>query len=417
MRKVHIIAFGLLTCIMALVNLPKAYAGTGIHFHKPALLDVYGDTVYFMSDASHMNELHFYAVDAKTGEQRWEISGYEGWAAPALVDGEAYFGDLHQGKLYARDIASGRETWTLEVGRLAYKSHTAIGGVLYVRAPKSIYAVDIKARRVKWSVPVEDVRDFHPVISSGVLYFGNLDTLYAVSAETGQHKWKKGIAKEAWSWPTPLVTNDIVYAGAGEKFYALDAQTGTERWAFSVGTDRANTDRSVGTGFSAMAGDAVLLVDDEGVLHALDAKTGKRRWKAKTNGTDGQWPKISHGVVCFVDQDGSLRTLDVKTGRNKWSAKGQFDRLSMSEGVIYAASKDCRLSAMDVNAGHVIWEWSFKPRGPASRPTSPVPSARLDNGYRACTPVAYGGMVYFGNWDAIYGIDSKTGTEMWKVTL
>ncbi len=55
----------------------------------------------------------FYAVDARTGQEKWRVEiGLYVRSSPAVVNGIVYFGDW-LGKLYALDAQTGQEKWNL----------------------------------------------------------------------------------------------------------------------------------------------------------------------------------------------------------------------------------------------------------------------------------------------------------------
>jgi len=66
--------------------------------------------VYFGS-----NDWYLYAVDTKTGEEKWKFETGRAVSSPALSDGMVYFGsdDKH---VYAVDSKTGEEKWKFEAG-------------------------------------------------------------------------------------------------------------------------------------------------------------------------------------------------------------------------------------------------------------------------------------------------------------
>ncbi|HTE21105.1 MAG TPA: PQQ-binding-like beta-propeller repeat protein, partial [Armatimonadota bacterium] len=99
-------------------------------------------------------------------------------------------------------------------------------------------------------------------------YSGNL---YALDRHTGAVLWKH--AGGAPILHSPAVENGIVFygtAGQNGSLFAVDADSGKPRWRF----------RPDGGGFAAsplVAGGAVYLGGRDGVFYAVDARTGKQR--------------------------------------------------------------------------------------------------------------------------------------------
>jgi outer membrane protein assembly factor BamB len=89
----------------------------------------------------------------------------------------------------------------------------------------------------------------------------------------------------------------------------------------------------------------------DGYLYAVDAETGKEKWRFET-GYDDKWPpSIADGVVYFRGK-GLLYALDSKTGKEKWRfcLEEEGDSVSASpaiaDGVLYLRSNHGYLYAI-----------------------------------------------------------------------
>jgi len=124
-------------------------------------------------------------VEEKTGEMKWE---YHKWTSrPLIADGTVYFGNRHY--LCALDAKTGEKKWERDMGKRV-GTVTIAGGVLYVRMGPDIaveenyvVAVDPKSGSGIWKYgPMPYGRTgFFPVIDNGSMYFyGNdFEALYA----------------------------------------------------------------------------------------------------------------------------------------------------------------------------------------------------------------------------------------------
>ncbi len=151
-----------------------------------------------------------YAVDARTGQSRWEASaGVDNWVwgTPAVATGTVYVDSLG-GKVYAFDAASGKAKWPHPI---------EVGG------------------------PVRG----GPVLAGDRLYVGAYDgKLYALDPADGHELWSKETAPSAHIYTTPVVVNDMVIIAVNDAprdkpalVYAFDAKTGDVRWAFTPPAD------------------------------------------------------------------------------------------------------------------------------------------------------------------------------------
>jgi polyvinyl alcohol dehydrogenase (cytochrome) len=153
----------------------------------------------------------------------------------------------------------------------------------------------------------------------------------------------------------PVIVGDLVLVGGtGGYVFALDAQTGCTRWTYAAGAI-VRTAVTVGPISDGKDEDAVKrspahqaawFGDDKGVLHAVDATTGKLLWKerlddhvmARLLGA----PKLHEGVlyapvssleeVAAADPKypcctfrGSIVALDPVTGRKLWQSHSVRD--------------------------------------------------------------------------------------------
>ena len=153
-----------------------------------------------------IKDVHLYAVDAESGQERWRFAS-EGsiFSSPAVADDVVYFGSADAG-FYAVDAASGSQVWRFDAeGPIASS----------------------------------------PVVVDDAVYFTDRDGyLYALNAATGQELWRFRVSEreftaEGWdswdagTWSSPAVVDGTVYTGSSDgHVYAVDAVTGAERWRF-----------------------------------------------------------------------------------------------------------------------------------------------------------------------------------------
>ena len=133
---------------------------------------------------------------------------------------------------------------------------------------------------------------------------------------------------------SPVVIDGVMYtSGVAGRAYAFDAASGKELWRFepqvdmqvnrTVCCDQAN--RGV-----AVAGNKVFVAALDGILYALDAKTGKIVWQADTiedhsrGGNSTGAPEVAGSVVVIgnggadYDARGDVSGWDLATGKLAW---------------------------------------------------------------------------------------------------
>jgi outer membrane protein assembly factor BamB len=187
----------------------------------------------------------FYALDANTGEKKWEFkTGDVIHSSPAYASKTVYFGSWDS-YLYALNA---------ETGSLKWKFKTGIDTVYYNQ-------VGFQSS---------------PVVYKGVVYSGCRDAhVWAVEAETGDLKWKY-FNNGSWVIATPAIHNDTLYFETSDshKFIALSSISGKELYTGNC--------KTYGFSSPSVADGVVYLGTHGGSLYAFDTKTGKTMWQFQT---------------------------------------------------------------------------------------------------------------------------------------
>lgn len=185
----------------------------------------------------------------------------------------------------------------------------------------------------------------------------------------------------------------VVYFGSEDgNLYALDAQTGKLKWRYQTG-DSIYSSPTVANGM-------VYFGSHDNKLYAVDAATGELKWSYKTQDFINSCPAVANGIVYFGSADNKLYALDAITGELKWSYKTRGRVLcspSVEAGIVYCGSEDGYWYALDGVTGKLRWQYKTE----------------SDNGYS--TPGVAAGLVYFVNEgeNKIYALDALTGKLKW----
>ena len=109
------------------------------------------------------NDGSIYALDARTGSQRWRSggSGYV-YSSAAVWHGRAFIGDFG-GTFHALSVGTGNELWSKQLGPIL-GSATVIDGIVYISAlrPATTYGFDARTGREVWRFPDGQ---FSPIIA------------------------------------------------------------------------------------------------------------------------------------------------------------------------------------------------------------------------------------------------------------
>lgn len=278
---------------------------------------------------------------------------------------------------------------------------------------------------VKWSVHTDGYVISSPAVTGAAVFFGSTDTyLYCVARASGALKWK--FKTEARIASSPAVAGGLVYfASYDGYFYALDAVAGTLKWKFQTAGERRFTARNlhgwIPAGESmpdpfdvylsspAVWKGGVYFGSGDGNVYALDAASGKLRWKFHTGNVVHASPAIAAGTLYIGSWDSYLYALDAASGKIRWRFKTGVDpangnqqgmqaSAAVMNGVVYFGCRDAHLYAVDALTGKQ--QWAFDAKG----------------AWVNTTPAVRDGRVYFGTADGrtFYELAAATGKVIYS---
>jgi outer membrane protein assembly factor BamB len=109
-------------------------------------------------------------------------------------------------------------------------------------------------------------------------------------------------------------------------------------------------------------GDRVYVGSADSGLYAFDARSGKRLWRAGTNGPVYASAAEAKGVVCVGSGDGVVYGLDPADGGVKWKYSLPPSNSSFTQSPVatdgerfYVGAWDSHLYALDAASGQMIW--------------------------------------------------------------
>ncbi len=223
--------------------------------------------------------------------------------------------------------------------------------------------------------------------------------------------WK--VALSAPIIASPTLCDGMIYVGARDgRFHAIDSATGKDRWRFAA-------DAPV-TASAAVAGGLAYFQSDAGTIYAVRVADGTLVWKRATGaalpfmnykpGVDfwDYWassPLYADGAIYIGGGDGVVRALDARTGAVIWTyaTRGRVRATPATDGRrIYVGSFDGAMYALDRTDGKLAW--SFQTEGNSDFKIGSIQSSAA----------VADGLVLFGSRDyRLYALDAATGTLAW----
>jgi len=175
----------------------------------------------------------------------------------------------------------------------------------------------------------------------------------------GALRWRVQIADKQNATPV-FVANVLVYlVGADHAIYALDAATGRQRWRTQLG--------AAGAFVSAVADGAVYIMGITRapsltyMIYALDATTGTKRWRVQSRQSPSVDATVANGLVYFGDWSGPVFALDAATGAQRWQAQDSanlYAAPAVVNGTVYDVSRvdNGSVVALDATTGALRWQ-------------------------------------------------------------
>ena len=342
------------------------------------------------------------------------------FGSPGRAESTQSWPSLQGGPQHAGDAPGAaqpplKRVWKSELPGDARLSSVAIVPGLAVATGKArVVGLDPVTGRVLWTVARADGPLGTPAIdpsvgTHGVVVFVEGDeaaksAVAALDPSTRERLWTTPVSDVVIGSPT--IDAGTVFLGARDRsVYAIDALSGKIRW-------KRITSGSVNTA-PAVAGGRVFVTSlDQQTgrprLAALDVSTGLSRWSySPSRPAPGAVSAVTVGgdqvFAGFNDQ--SVRAFSLSTGRLLWTepVRASFSPLStlaFSEGSVYAVDDLGGVYRFDASTGHRFWDYQFP--------------ADVTWG----SPLVAGGAVYVGMDDGtVAAIDVASGHLVWRALL
>lgn len=285
-----------------------------------------------------------YALRTSDGSLLWKTSPEHAVDVIPATDGDIVVYGSSSARLTALSASDGSPLWSYDAGDGVFQSSPLIVGdrVFSGGGGHFVRAFDRSSGKVLWEKELGMWVQSSAAHKDGVLYIGSdAGFLMAYDASTGREKWRfaakmPGEPNEETSvtadpkitpdghrsniLSTPRFSGNLVFiTSIAGKVYAVDTDTGAEVWSF-LG-ERIVTDTTV-------SGDVLYTHSDMGILRALDIKTGKVLWGAKTGTAQNYWPgpyQTASAPAVYKNQvfvggtDGDVTAYDSSNGSVLWS--------------------------------------------------------------------------------------------------
>lgn len=175
-------------------------------------------------------------------------------------------------------------------------------------------------------------------------------------------------------------------------------------WSTDVGKGLDKAGRQIRP---AYASGSLYAADYKGLLVALDAESGRKRWEIKTDLPFTGGPGVSGQLLMMGTENGEVFAFDASTGTQLWSATVTSEVLAApaaADGVVVVRCIDGRVFGLDADTGQRLWVYDHS-----------VPLLTL----RGNAPLLLRAGVVFVGYDGgqVVALKLNDGILMWEQTL
>ena len=175
-------------------------------------------------------------------------------------------------------------------------------------------------------------------------------------------------------------------------------------WSTDVGKGLDKAGRQIRPAYSS---GSLYVADYKGLLIAIDAQSGGKRWEIKTELPFTGGPGVSDNLLLMGTENGEVFAFDASTGTQLWSATVTSEVLAApaeADGIVVVRCIDGRVFGLDADTGQRLWVYDHS-----------VPLLTL----RGNSPLLLRAGVVFVGYDggSVVALRLADGIKMWEQTL
>ena len=286
-------------------------------------------------------DYNLYALDAINGSFVWKYPTEGGVVTrPAVYENEIFFGS-EDGNLYVLNVRIGRLLWTYSTnGPVRSSPRIAAELVVFGSDDHRLYVLSIPHSRALWTFSAADAIRSTPLIAQERIYVGCESGDFYCLDLRGELKWRQQARRAITASPI-LVGQALYFPSLDGMLYAMEARTGWMLWRFRMAKGSITT--------PANAENLIFVGSADGHLYAVDIRTGREAWRFRTEHQVSGSPTVYKDAVYFGSADGMFYCLDARNGRLRWQFQTGGPITSaplIYDDIVYIGSADHILYAL-----------------------------------------------------------------------
>lgn len=254
------------------------------------------------------------------GDQKNKLSAI----APVEDDGRVFVAGP-DGDVLAYDLESGNRLWSTELDAdLSVGGGAGDGVVVFGADDGRVFALEADSGKRRWETSIRSSVDAAPSVGFGdVAVRGKDGTLAVLDVEDGSPRWRQSHSQPSLTLQGQgrvLMFPDALAAGFDDGSLAVfSREDGKELWSQTVAlpTGRTDVDRMVDVDATPIFADGIFYVATyQGKLVALAAQGGRELWSRDFSNTNSM---AADGRALYLsDADGVVWAIDRRSGDALW---------------------------------------------------------------------------------------------------
>ncbi|MGM0516975.1 MAG: outer membrane protein assembly factor BamB [Pseudomonadota bacterium] len=244
--------------------------------------------------------------------------------APVEADGRLFVADP-DGEVAAFDLDSGRQLWSADLDAPVTSGPGASENIVALGASDGrVFALDAETGETRWTASIRASVDAAPSVGFGDVAVRGRDGSFALLDEqTGEIRWRRTVEQPSLTLQGQgrmILFPDAVALGFDDGTFGVYArEDGSEIWSHTVAlpTGRTDVDRMVDIDATPVFVDGVFyVVTWQGKLTALAARGGREIWSRDFSSvTDFA---ADDQALYLTDGDGVIWAIDRRSGDALW---------------------------------------------------------------------------------------------------
>ena len=248
---------------------------------------------------------------------------------PAVIDGMLFVAD-HEGQLAATNLDDGKVQWEIHDKNVQYTGGPGGGDELVFigTGDGRVIARESATGKLKWVAKVTSEVLASPTAASGMTVVRTGDgKVYGLDSASGATQWIYDLSVPSLTLrgtSAPVIDEDLVIVGFDNgRLAALDLRTGRPAWEspLAIPSGRSDLERMVDVDADPVVrGATVYVASFQGQIGAVSIIDGQLEWTREISSYAQL--AVGEGRVFVTDEQGSVWALDRQDGTSQWKQDG-----------------------------------------------------------------------------------------------